>query len=110
MAADSAKSLLQPASPLYPIAGALLGYFVSGKNVWGAASGALAGALINAGASSMQTKLALAKASGKTEFQGSLAGELASSLLGSKPEAPKDGKQAVAGALYLPRPVQPARR
>lgn len=106
MTSDNTKSLLTPASPLYPLAGALLGYLLSGKNLWGAASGALAGALVNAGSNAMQTKLALAKASGKSEFQGSLVSELGQSLLGSKAEAPKDSKQLAAGSLYLVPPVK----
>lgn len=105
-----AKSLATPPSILFPVAGAIAGYLVSSKSAWGAVAGALAGALLNASAASVQTKLALAKASGKTEFQGSLAGELAASVIGSKAETPKGGKQVAAGALYLNRPVQPSRK
>lgn len=110
MTADTSKSLLKPASALYPLGGALAGYFASGKSAWGAVAGALAGALVNAASNSMQLKLALAKASGKSEFQGSIASELGQSLLGRKEEPSAAGAQLSAGSLYLTPPVQLSRK
>lgn len=76
------KTLLSPPSTLFPLGGALAGYYLSEKNWWGAVAGAFAGALFNASATIIAQKQLVAAKSGASSFEGNYGAEAVSALIG----------------------------
>lgn len=84
----NAEDLLLPPSPLYPAAGALVGYLLpsSEKKMLGLIAGGLVGMIVNVATRSIQLQSDNTKLSGGTEFHSSLGKELLNAALGKKAE------------------------
>lgn len=89
------KSLMSPPSPVFPLAGALAGYFISGKSVWGAATGLFAGALLNLSSKVVSMRAEAAKEKNLQAFEGNIGGEAIAALTGSRDAV--EANKAVAG-------------
>lgn len=90
-------------SPVLPIAGALAGYFISNKSLWGAATGLFAGALFNLSSKMVSMRANAAKDKNQQTFEGNLGSEAIAAITGTRDAAEAQAQKALAGNAAPPK-------